>query len=81
MTATKQRRIAVLVIIFSLSFRKINEIIAAINGTKLTITKALATLVFCKARIKKILLAVIKTEFNKPYLPALKKNLKKFFLV
>jgi hypothetical protein len=69
----------VIEIISSFSFRKINEIIAAINGTKLTITRAFATLVFCNARIKKILLAVIKTEFNKPNLPALKKKLKKIF--
>ena len=34
---------------------KINEIIAAINGTKLTITKALATLVFCIETTKVIL--------------------------
>lgn len=62
------------------SRKNIYEMIAAINGTKLTITKAFATLVFCNARIKKILLPKMKIEFNKPSFPALKKNSKKFFL-
>ena len=80
MTANKHKNMAAFVKKSNRSRRKINEIIAAINGTKLTITNALATLVFCSARIKKILLPTIKIEFNKPSLPALKKNLKKFFL-
>ena len=56
------------------SWRKINENIDAIIGTRLIIIKAFATSVFAKAKINVMLDPIIKIAFNSPGFPMLIKS-------
>ena len=68
-TAIIQRREQIHVISSGFSSKKINENIEAINGTRLIITKALATLVLASARINVMLEPRIKKAFIIPGWP------------
>ena len=65
-TAIIQRKEQIHVISSGFSFKKINENIEAINGTRLIITNALATLVLASARINVMLDPRIKSAFIIP---------------
>ena len=68
-TAIIQRREQIHVISSGFSFKKINENIEAISGTRLIITKALATLVLASARINVMLEPRINKAFTIPGWP------------